>query len=57
MNAALPIGAALMPGERESLGSSAEHRQTGSGVQCPPSLVIYLSPCTLHTIPISHMLI
>lgn len=42
MNAALPISTALVPGQRESLGSSAGHGQRGFGVQSPLNLVIYL---------------
>lgn len=49
MNAALPIGAVLVPQEREARGSSAEDGQTGSGVQCPLSLVICLEPPAHYT--------
>jgi len=43
MKAVLPISAVLVPGERESLGPSAEDRW-GLGFQCPLILVIYVVP-------------
>lgn len=57
MNAVLPIGAALVSGEKEPLGSSAEHGQTGPGVSVSSDPChVPGTPCTLHTIPISHIL-